>query len=201
MTFAVANGNLELTKFLFNVCLCNSRKMLKVPGLFNSQLFNRLFPLIVSLTQAASSQSNFSVSHGVYRQDNSLEMFTYFWEDLGEYMCWNEDSLESLFKLLARRELPDMLPLVFGSKTAHTIYEAMSYQYRFAFVEHLLQARHDLLDEITAAVQQAEKDANESHMNEDEMGQAEEFLYEKSASMNHFFTKVYEALSQQPYSL
>lgn len=64
-------------------------------------------------------------------------MFKYFWEDLGGYL-WNEDSFESLVKLLARRELPDLVPLLFQSRTSQTILEAMSYQYRFSFIEHVL---------------------------------------------------------------
>jgi hypothetical protein len=39
-------------------------------------------------------------------------MFTFFWEEIGGYL-WNEDSLEGLIKVLARRELADLLPQVF----------------------------------------------------------------------------------------
>lgn len=52
VTYAVANGNLDLAQYLINTCLCNTRKVLKVPGLFATQLFNRLFPLIVSVSSA-----------------------------------------------------------------------------------------------------------------------------------------------------
>jgi hypothetical protein len=36
-------------------------------------------------------------------------MFTYFWEEVGGYI-WNEDALEGLVKVLARRELADLIP-------------------------------------------------------------------------------------------
>ena len=41
-------------------------------------------------------------------------MFKYFWEDLGGYL-WNEDSFESFFKLVLRRELSDIIPVLFQS--------------------------------------------------------------------------------------
>ena len=73
-------------------------------------------------------------------------MFEYFWEDLG--FLWTEDTFESLFKLLAKKDYEDYVPIIFNSKTSQTIFEAMSYVYRFSFIEHLLQSKHDLIEEI-----------------------------------------------------
>ena len=73
-------------------------------------------------------------------------MFIYFWEDLG--YLWSEDTLEGLFKVLVKRDLEEYLPILFRSRTSHTIFESMSYLYRFSFIEHLLQSKHDLIEEI-----------------------------------------------------
>lgn len=63
-------------------------------------------------------------------------MFSYFWEELG--YLWNEDTFDNLFKLMAKRDLPDYLNMLFDSRTAKAIFDAMSYQYRFSFIEHIL---------------------------------------------------------------
>lgn len=42
-------------------------------------------------------------------------MFMYFWEDLG--FLWSEDTLENLFKVLAKKDLPDYISMIFKSKT------------------------------------------------------------------------------------
>lgn len=125
-----------MAKFLINTSLCNTKKLLKVPGLYGTQLFNQLFPLVISLSPTSTS---------LWDQD----MFKYFWEDLGGNL-WNEDSFESFFKLILRRELSDVIPILFQSQSTHSIFLSMSYHYRFSFIEHLLQLRHDLIDEITS---------------------------------------------------
>lgn len=163
---------------------------MKVPGLYNTQTLNKIFPLVVAITHATSPASHFSVSQGGLVQGNQgMDMFRYFWEELGGYL-WNEDSFECLFKLLARRELTDMVPLVFQSKTTKTIFSGMSYQYRLSFIEHLLNIKHDMMDEIQAFSQT--NDGNE---------ELEEFLYERRMALSHFFERVYESMSQQPYAL
>lgn len=91
--------NLELSKYMISHCLINVKKALKVPGLYATQSLNRLFPLILALSQYQGQ---------AWHQD----MFTFFWEEIGGYL-WNEDSLEGLIKVLARRELADLLPQVF----------------------------------------------------------------------------------------
>ena len=48
-------------------------------------------------------------------------MFAYFWEEIGGYL-WNEETLETLLKVMARRELTDLIPFVMGSRTAHGIF-------------------------------------------------------------------------------
>ena len=78
-------------------------------------------------------------------------MFNYFWDELGG-LLWNEDAFDNMFKLLAKRELTELVSMIFRSRTTTTIFEAMSYQYRFAFLDHLLQSRHDLLDELGSTV-------------------------------------------------
>jgi hypothetical protein len=42
-------------------------------------------------------------------------MFIYFWDELG--FLWSEDTLDNLFKLLAKKELVDYLPILFRSRT------------------------------------------------------------------------------------
>lgn len=116
LTFAVAMGNMNLVPFLLENALGNTKKLLKVPGLFNSQQLNRLFPLVVSLAHATAPQSQYSVSlKQVLTSNTGMDMFRYFWD--GNAYLWNEDALESLLKLLARRELPDLVPLLFESRT------------------------------------------------------------------------------------
>ena len=39
---------------------------------------------------------------------NNMDMFRYFWEDMGSYL-WNEDTFDILFKLLAKKDLVDYL--------------------------------------------------------------------------------------------
>ena len=73
----------------------------------------------------------------------------YFWEEIGGYL-WNEDNLETLIKVLARRELADLLPQVFSSRTTHAIFTAMSYSYRITFIEHLLSTKEELLAELSS---------------------------------------------------
>lgn len=129
LTFALYNGNMPIIKYIIENCLGNTKKLLKIPGLFNTQEVNRLYPFVIAL------------------QNNNMEMFKYFWEDIGGWL-WNEDTFENLFKLLAKKDLVDYLSFLFKSRTTQAIFEAMSYQYRFSFVEHLLSTKHDLLEEI-----------------------------------------------------
>lgn len=137
MTFALYNGNMELLKYLLQTSISNTKKLLKIPGLFNTQMINRIFPFAVSLQKA------------------SVDMFNFFWLDLG--YLWDEETFENLFSLIAKRDMPDYITLLFDSKTSHTIFEAMSYQYRFSFVEHLLHTKSDLLEEIKHQVLQEEE--------------------------------------------
>lgn len=73
-------------------------------------------------------------------------MFSYFWNDLS--FLWSEDTFENLFKLLAKRGLSDYVQALFRSRTTVTIFEAMSYQYKFLFIDHILQIKHDLIEEF-----------------------------------------------------
>lgn len=114
-------------------------------------------------------------------------MFRFFWEDL-KYL-WNEDTFDNLFKLLAKKELVDYLQLMFRSRTAISIFEAMSYQYKFHFIEHLLQTKHDLIEEINQLVLQ------------EQVTDMEEEMVIRKSSIEHFYMQVYNELSFQPYSL
>jgi len=40
-------------------------------------------------------------------------MFTYFWLDLG--YIWDEDAFDSIFKLIAKKDFSDYLPIIFES--------------------------------------------------------------------------------------
>lgn len=84
MTFALYNGNLDLLRYLLSTSICNTKKLLKIPGFFNTQVISRIFPFVVAL------------------QKGKNEMFEYFWEDLG--YLWDEDTFDNLFKLLAKRD-------------------------------------------------------------------------------------------------
>ena len=53
-------------------------------------------------------------------------MFNYFWDELGG-LLWNEDAFDNMFKLLAKRELTELVSMIFRSRTTTTIFEAMSY--------------------------------------------------------------------------
>ena len=81
-------------------------------------------------------------------------MFTYFWDEIGGYL-WNEDSFENVFKLMAKRELSDMVPSFIGSKTTKAIFEGMSYLYKFTFLEHLLSLKWDINEELHSFVKAA----------------------------------------------
>jgi hypothetical protein len=80
-----------------------------------------------------------------------MDIFSYFWKDIGGWL-WNEDTLENVFELLAQRGLDDYLQIFFRSRTTQTIFEGMSYQYRFSFIERLLSIKQDLLDELNQLI-------------------------------------------------
>jgi hypothetical protein len=108
VTFAICSGNLALVKHLVNKSSCNLKQLIKVPGIDTSGDITKLFPFYISM----------------YR--NSVDMFKYFWEELGGAL-WNENSFDSLFKLLAKRDLAKFLPSIFKSQTTLNIFYGMSY--------------------------------------------------------------------------
>jgi hypothetical protein len=61
MTHSIYNGNLEMVKYLFGAAMVNSKKIMKVPGLFSTSEVNKLFPFYVALAQ------------------NNSELFDFFW--------------------------------------------------------------------------------------------------------------------------
>jgi len=61
MTHAIFQGNLDMIKFLFDNCRVNSKKIVKVPGLYSTNEVNKLFPFHVALATG------------------NEDMFDYFW--------------------------------------------------------------------------------------------------------------------------
>jgi len=61
MTHSVYHGNLEMVQFLFTNGLVNSKKIMKVPGLFSTSEVNKLFPFYIALSK------------------HSVEIFDFFW--------------------------------------------------------------------------------------------------------------------------
>lgn len=49
LTFAIYSGNLELIKFIINKSTGNTKRLLKIPGLFKTQEISRLFPFVMAL--------------------------------------------------------------------------------------------------------------------------------------------------------
>ena len=90
MTYAIYVGNLDLIKYIISKCSGNTKRMVKIPGLFKSQEVSRLFPFIMAMRYS------------------NIEMFKFFWEDLSYVYC-TEDTFENLFRLLARKEKPELI--------------------------------------------------------------------------------------------
>ena len=144
LTFAIYNGNLRLVEHILNYkgskgVLGNSSKLLRLPGIMKKQEGSRLFPFIVALR----------LNHGA--------MFKFFWEVEGSYT--NEEVMEGIFRLMARREQSQWLHHLIGSKTAAAVFYAMSFSYRVEFVDHLLQVKADVLNEVQNLV--IEEEANQ----------------------------------------
>ena len=77
--------------------------------------------------------------------------------------------------------------MLFKARTTQTIFEAMSYSYRFAFIEHLLSTKHDLIEEINQLALQDQNNGSSSMNNDSNMGNiagdTEEFLFNKKNSL------------------
>ena len=166
VTFALYNGNWALLQYLVaNVQCANTSKLLRFPGMFKTQMVNQLYPFMASM--------------------NNLPMFTYFWEELG--YLWTEDTFENVFKMLAKRGLDEYAVVMFRSRTAHGMFGAMSYSYRFLFLEHVLQVKHDVVEEV----------CQQNGL----VGNCEEETVKKKEETERFFRGVYEELCLQPYSM
>jgi ankyrin repeat protein len=63
----------------------NTQRLLKMPSSFKSKEVNRLLPFIVAIRQ------------------NNMDMFRYFWDQLGYVYC-KEDNFHSLLRILAKRD-------------------------------------------------------------------------------------------------
>ena len=130
MTHAIYNGNLDLIKYLFSESKINSKKAIKVPGLFSTNEVNKLFPFYVALSSP-----------------NNEDMFNYFWNEQRQ-LQWTEDSFDGLFKLLAKREASHFITSLFRSPTTLSLFLALSFSYRFTFMERILSTQGEILDEI-----------------------------------------------------
>ena len=103
MTHAIFNGNLPMIKHLFENCHANSKKIVRVPGLYSTNEVNKLFPFYVALATA------------------NEEMFEYFWT-VQKKLVWSEDTFEALFTLLAKREASHFLTCLLRSTTTHALF-------------------------------------------------------------------------------
>ena len=119
MTHAIFNSNLELIKFLFENCDASRKKIVRVPGLYSTNEVNKLFPFYIALATG------------------SEEIFEYFWTTQKQ-LKWNEDSFETLFTLLAKREASHFISILLRSATTQCLFLAMSYSYRDLFIERIL---------------------------------------------------------------
>ena len=226
LTFAVYSGNLELIKCIISKTQGNSKRMLKIPGIFKSQEVSRLFPFIMAI------------------RHNNLEMFKFFWEDLS-FVYSNEDTFDRLFRLLAKHEKPDLISYLLSSQPTMTLFQSMSYSYRLEFIDHVLQIKSDILKELNQQVIEEQNNESSSSFQKKQsplprqnkiadsdaesfdsnaqnsviQGSAEdlkermnaesdsdsfdpqEFLFEKKQSLDHFFFNVYDQFSKPPYSL
>jgi len=107
VTFAMCAGNLTLLKHLLGKSSCNLRDLIKVPGMDSTSEMTKLFPFYVAL----------------YR--NSVDMFDYFWNEIGGSL-WSKENFEDLFKLLVKKEADKFLPVLFRSKTTLAIFYSLS---------------------------------------------------------------------------
>jgi len=130
LTFAIYNGNLELIKFLLQQQSGNTKRLLKIPGIFKAQEISRLFPFVIALRM------------------NDVAMFQFFWNDLA-YVYATEECFENLFRLLAKREQSDMMSFFLRCRATRTLYLSMSYSYRAEFVDHILDIKGEILKELT----------------------------------------------------
>lgn len=117
-------------------------------------------------------------------------MFKYFWNDLNS--LWDEDTFENVLRLLVKKDYSEYITFLFDSKTLQTIFASMSYQYKFSFIQHILSSKKEFLDDINQQIMQEQENGD---------GEAEEFLVNKKNSLDHFFMKIYDELTKQPYSL
>jgi hypothetical protein len=49
LTFAIYSGNLDLIKFIITKSIGETKRIIKIPGIFKTQEVSRLFPFIISL--------------------------------------------------------------------------------------------------------------------------------------------------------
>ena len=146
MTHAIFNGNLDMIKFLFENCHANSKKIVRVPGLYSTNEVSKLFPFFVALATG------------------NEEMFDYFWTHQKK-LNWTEDAFETLFTLLAKREASHIIQLLFRSRTTHSMFQAMTYSYRDVFMERILSIEDELLDELALMVREYKGDDRTSSVN------------------------------------
>lgn len=103
-------------------------------------------------------------------------MFNFFWEIEGSYTT--EEVFEGLFRLMARREHSSWLSTLITSKAAYSVFHAMSYSYRVEFLDHLLQVKADVLNELQNLVIEEENKDSEGggnrEVNSDDVDESSE---------------------------
>lgn len=76
-----------------------------------------------------------------------MEMFYYFWSEL-DFIYGNEETFEILFRQLAKREQTELISFFMRSRTTKTMFLSMSYSYRIDFIDHILQIKDEIHNEI-----------------------------------------------------
>lgn len=201
MTHSIYNGNLTMVKYLFSSGPVNSKKILKIPGLFSTSEVNKLFPFYIALHK------------------DSVELFEFFWTAQleGVQLQWSEETLDSLFRLLARRQATHFLEPLLRSRTTLSLFRAMSHQYRYSFIASLLDAKAEILLEINDLLTSYNKNQTRStskqakhfgdisdiqavadHSLDASYFDADQFLSEKVSELSHFFNKTYDELAREP---
>lgn len=133
LTFAIYVGNLELIKFILSKYRGNVKKLLNLPGIFKTQEVSRLYPFVMSM------------------RFNNNDMFKFFWEELSYVYC-NEETFTRLFRLLAKRDKPELINYILSSEATQTLFLSMSYSYRLEFINDILQIKTNILIEFQQVI-------------------------------------------------
>lgn len=84
-------------------------------------------------------------------RNNNIDLFKFFWEELSFVYC-NEETFVSLFRMLARKEKPELISYLLKAESTITLFLSMSYSYRQEFINDILQIKTDILKELNQQV-------------------------------------------------